>query len=370
MFQYFKNLISYFLFQVLILLLKSKNKKSNTNRILLVNTGKIGDLIISSIFLDNDELFSGKEIFFLSGEKYKDLFFGYNGKIKLIYYDTKRYKWNLFCRYKLLKNLREYGFSYAYNVSPARGFIGDELSLLSGAEKKYATCSNIKYLGKHFGKILNRKYTEIQYQKIKNEFNKLQTLVKDLSIEKNPELIFHNRKSLHIDIKPDLPVNIKPDEFILISPMVTEMDRSWGIENYKTLTGKLCEKNKILLIGSPSEEETLGYISGNLRNTFVITPSLKYTPSIINSCRIFIGNNSGLTHIAIKLGKPTVAIIDGGFFDWIFPINENDPKNVFIYNKLDCFGCDWKCIYKEPICLTKISLKEVLNKSKELLEKY
>ncbi|HEY5123402.1 MAG TPA: glycosyltransferase family 9 protein [Ignavibacteria bacterium] len=337
---------------------------------MLVNTGKIGDLIISSVFLDNDELFPGKEIFFLFGKNYKDLFFGYEGKINIIYYDPFRYKWNLFYRFRLLKNLRSYGFSFVYNVSPARGFIGDELSLLSGAEKTYATCSNMKYLGKYFGKVLNGKYSGIIYQDVKNEFKKLQTLVRDLSAEENHELIFHNIKSLHVIMDPDLPNDIRPNEFILISPMVSDMERSWGIENYKTLTGILSKKNKIILIGSFSEIQTLKFISGNLKNVFVIAPSLKLTPSVINSCRIFIGNNSGLSHIAIKLGKPTVAIIDGGFFDWIFPINEDYPKNVFIYNKLDCFGCDWKCIYKEPLCLTKILVEEVLYKSQKLLEKY
>ena len=142
--------------------------------------------------------------------------------------------------------------------------------------------------------------------------------------------------------------------------MVTDMKRSWGIENYKNLTQKLSGNYKILLIGSPNENRELKYVSGNLKNVYIVTPSLKYTPSVINACRIFIGNHSGLSHIALKIGKPMVAIVDGGYFNWYFPLYNNNPENVFIFNKLECFECDWNCIFQEPYCLTKIPLEKVL----------
>ena len=367
MFRFLKNSISFLIFNILSLLKRKRIKVSYSNNVLLINTGKIGDLIVSSIFLENDDLFQEKKIFFLLEKKYKDLFFGYNGNIRLIYYNSKNYKWNIFYRLKILKILRSYGFSFAFNISPARGFIGDEISLLSGAEKIYATCDNMKYLGKYYGRILDRKYTDIKYREIKNEYIKLDKLVKEITGLSDSQIKFFNSKSLLIDLNLDLSYNVKKDEYILISPLVTDMKRSWGVENYKILTQKLSESFKVLLIGSIAEKNVLKYISGNLKNVFIITPSLRYTPSVINFCKLFIGNHSGLSHIALKLQKPLIAIVDGGFFNYYFPIFEDRPENIFIYHKLECFECDWNCKYHEPLCLKNITVENVLKNVNILL---
>ena len=90
-------------------------------------------------------------------------------------------------------------------------------------------------------------------------------------------------------------------------------------------------------------------------------------PSVIRKSKLFIGNDSGLTHIALKLNVPIIAIIGGGNYGKFFPYNEENPDVVYLFDKMDCFGCEWKCIYKERFCLTNVKMSTILDNVKKLI---
>ena len=69
-------------------------------------------------------------------------------------------------------------------------------------------------------------------------------------------------------------------------------------------------------------------------------------------------------HIAISLGIPTVTILGGGHFERFMPYGDYE-KNEFVYKKMDCFKCNWKCIFNlnvndKPPCIKNIKLKQVV----------
>ena len=155
-FIYIKSLIDLFILVILRLLLKPFFAKSNN--ILFINTGQIGDLIVSSIILENDIVFEGKgEIVFVVKDQYLQLFKNYNGKVKILGYNYIKYKYSLLYKYKFLMNLRHIGFKKCYNLTTARGILNDQMALLSGAEEIYCLNSNWKYLTNFFGKKLDKK---------------------------------------------------------------------------------------------------------------------------------------------------------------------------------------------------------------------
>jgi ADP-heptose:LPS heptosyltransferase len=74
----------------------------------------------------------------------------------------------------------------------------------------------------------------------------------------------------------------------------------------------------------------------------------------MKNCSLYIGNDSGLTHLAHQLNAPLIAIIGGGKFGKFFPYKEREDA-VFLFDQMDCFGCDWNCIHDKRYCLINVS---------------
>lgn len=366
---YMKNIVSLLNFLFLKLFF---GRKSNTNskNILFFNSEKIGDLIVSSMILENDELFSENvNIYFLIKEKFYSLFENYNGKVKIIKYDYKKYKWFLPYRFIFLKYLRSLGIDKFYNLTPARGMLSDEISLLSGSNIICATNNDKKYLKGNAGKITDKYYDEILFKDIKNEYEKHKKLLQIFS-NKDKEIKLKNKKTFRVTERNYLIEKglAKSKEYIAISPMSTDLERTWGIKNFSKLSNELAGKYKIILIGSQKEKKILECIRQGNKNILIDTSLLMDLPDIINHCRLFIGGDSGLTHIALKLDKPLLAILDGGYFNRYFPYCAEDKKFNYIYNEMDCFECGFDCIYDKKYCLLNIPYEDVLNKTNEILK--
>lgn len=338
------------------------------NDILFYNSEKIGDLIVSSVILENDErICEGKKVYFLVKEKYLSLFGGYKGEIKFISYKHGLYKWFLPYRIILLTKLRKLNLGRFYNLTPARGMLNDEISLLSGAGRIFAICSDTKFL-KGTGGRTSGFYDSVLFPEVKNEYVKHTELMKILGIPEE-EILFGNSKTfvLRGDNYHIYKNEIKKNEYIIVSPLSSEPGRSWGTENFRKLCGELSAHYKIVLTGSEKEKKYLEIIRNNNKNIITDTSPLEELPSLIEHCRLFIGGDSGLTHIALKLGKPLLAVLDGGYFNRYFPYRSDDKKNNYIYKMMDCFECGFDCIYNKKLCITEIRYEDVLEKVKNIL---
>ena len=369
MISYVKNIISLLIFFFLKLFFGKRNNPEFKN-ILFFNSEKIGDLVVSSMVLENDSIFpDDTDVYFLIKEKFFPLFENYKGKIKIIKYNYGLYKWFLPYRFKLLSGLRKLKLEKLYNLTPARGMLNDEISLLSGANKIFVMNSDKKYLKKFAGYIMDKDYSEIIFENIKNEYEKHKELLKIFSGGK--EILFSNKKTFVISETNELIIKnfVKKDEYIAVSPLSTELERTWGVENFTRLSTELAEKYKIVLIGSPKEKTLLEEIRNGNENIIIDTSPLNKLPGIISHCRLFIGGDSGLTHIALKLGKSLLAVLDGGYFNRYFPYKTEDSKNNYIFNLMDCFECGFDCIYDKKYCLLNITYESVINKVNEILNK-
>lgn len=360
MLKYFK----FFVFLLISLLVRKKGVFNLYNeKYLFVNTGQIGDLVVSSLILENDSLFNNKECFLLINEKYKDLFKNYSGEISILTFDHNKYRFSFFERVKLLNFLRSFNFKCVYNISIARGFVCDEISILSNAKKTYAISGNHKYLGNIAGKNFDKKYDEILLTNVNNEYEKILKLICNITKANNNNILLNNVKTFNIESKsPEFA------EYITISPFSTNIIKDWPVENYRFLIQELSKYVKIILLGSKTQEHKLKKMKSNCENVYFKICSLNMIPDIINSSKLFIGNDSGLTHIAYRLGKPVFILLGGGCFSKYFPFKKLNEKSKNYYKKLPCFGCDWECIHSEPYCITEISKELVLNDIMNYLE--
>lgn len=365
---YIKNIISYIIFSFLRIFF-GKRKNTNYKNILFFNSEKIGDLIVSSVILENDSLFpEDSEVYFLIKEKYFPLFENYKGKIKILKYNYSLYKWFLPYRIFLINKIRKLRLDKFYNLTPARGMLNDELSLLSGANKIFSMNTGRKYLKGISENMIDKRYDEFLFTDVKNEYDKHMKLLNIFSNGK--EIEFNVDKIFSLNWENNIIKNkfAKKNEYIVISPLSSEPDRTWSLASFSKLSNELSENNKIVLVGSGKEKFLLEKIKNGNENIFIETSPLNLLPEVINDCKLFIGGDSGITHIALKLGKPLLAVLDGGYFNRYFPYKTQDKKNNYIYNLMDCFECGFNCIYDKKYCLLNITYESVLNKVNEILK--
>lgn len=73
----------------------------------------------------------------------------------------------------------------------------------------------------------------------------------------------------------------------------------------------------------------------------------------IRRCDVVLSQETAALHMAVALKIPAAGIVGGGHFNRFFPWGT--PGRVHpIFNKLDCFGCDWQCTRKSLLCLNEI----------------
>ncbi len=105
---------------------------------------------------------------------------------------------------------------------------------------------------------------------------------------------------------------------IAIHPGSGSERKNWPIASYADIIKSLWQEHyEVLLLAGPAEEQKLAYLQHHLKppqglyRTLVNAPLLEIAQQL-RQCRGYLGNDSGLTHLAAMLGIPTVAIFGPG----------------------------------------------------------
>jgi ADP-heptose:LPS heptosyltransferase len=137
---------------------------------------------------------------------------------------------------------------------------------------------------------------------------------------------------------------------------------NWPYGNWIELAMLLSERGwKLSLYGDADMQELSDQIAGKVSgvNSLVGRLSWKETASSLQICDAYIGNDTGLSHIASLVNLKCLIILGGGTFRRFFPWPSADNQTV-IFHGLPCFDCDWQCSFKERYCLSLIRPCDVM----------
>lgn len=350
----FYNTISTFLFISLRIKFRQKCAVSK-NKILFINSGLLGDNILSSLILVNDKLFDKrKDVSILLDEKYITLFSSYIGSVKLVYYDLDKYRYGLKYRIELLNKIRSEGFEEIYNINFVRHTVDDELAVVGTCDKSYAFENNKKLIrffeglySKHFSKLIS-----ITSGNNVNELSKLIKAITSKDIVTKTKLYFnqdHNK----------LKLDVTKEEFVIIAPLSSKSVKEYPLENYLELINYIISNYDLSIIVVGDRRVSFTSIVNKKIINLTGHTSLLEVLHLIYNCRVFVGNDSGLLHAAIAMGKKSIGIVGGGVWRRIYPYG--DYTNIdYMYKYLECFNCDWHCVYKEPKCLYEIDMDRLI----------
>jgi lipopolysaccharide heptosyltransferase II len=174
-------------------------------------------------------------------------------------------------------------------------------------------------------------------------------------------------------------LSVRSGEFLVaIHPGGSKLPRRWHEERFGVLCQKLLKEYdaKVILLGDKSESDTLKSIVGSCPADKVLcltSLSLPETAAVISKCNVFIGNDSGMMHLAAMMNTPLVGIFGPGSPQTTGPFMDSDNYEIVTKN-FPCSPCKQnffkECkpsVHSKPYCIEDISVKDVMEAVERLV---
>lgn len=333
----------------------------NVGSILLIRLDHVGDVIFSTVIPQNlKNHYRGAKITFLVANWAKEIVMDNPYLDEVICYDAPWFNRNRkrafeFRRFfKLAKVLRQYRYDLGFDL---RGdFRHILLMALAGVRFR------VGYGITGGGFLLHRK---VKYRDGVHSIEHNLDLLRSMGIgiiTYQPQLYSSakDEKFAQDFLKAN---NLTEGDFIaIIHPHPGYPSKNWLKKRFAELTNLLCKdyKAKIILTGTDKDKHSNDDII-RLSQVPVINAcgktSLGGLLALIKSSTVFIGVDSGPSHIAASTGKPTVVLYSG-----TNKVQEWGPKSdntIIIQKDIPCQGCQ-RLDCEHNICMDLISVEDVI----------
>ena len=340
--------------------------RSVKKRLLIIKTDAIGDYVLSRNFIEivkASQKYKDHEIDLLGNNLWKDLTLKYDSPFvsNFFFIDPDGlYESSL----KVLKlGWRLFKNNYEAVLQPtfARTLINDGLAGLTAAKQIVGFSGDTERINIKYKTGTDRFYTE-----------KL-SLPAGIDFEfERSKFFFENVLNQPVAINgPYILVENSKQQGIILFPGAGVAKRNWEPEKFLELIKLIRQQNSepVLLAGGPGDIAAGDYISANLPpgsiNNLIGKTSLPQLVELIGNAALVIANETSAIHIAAATKTKSVCILGGGHFNRFAPYPgymENKP--VCVFEKMDCYYCNWNCIFKtgekEPYpCISAVSVEKV-----------
>jgi heptosyltransferase-2 len=174
----------------------------------------------------------------------------------------------------------------------------------------------------------------------------------------------------YLDLEPKMKVQENEDfeNFCVLGVVATRPTKMWRLQNYKEVVLKLLLKDPTLKILIPLAKKIDDKLRAELEslsmplNVQIIQNDLNEIPDLFYGAKFYLGNDTGLKHIAVALGIKTYT-----FFGPEDPMEwhpYNKEKHIYFFEKgLDCrteiaHYCPLETC-ESMICLDRITVEKV-----------
>ncbi len=289
---------------------------------------------------------------------------------RLICYDRKEMKYNKSLSAKIKSNLDFFCSIKKEKYDLVIDFSGADrtalITLLSGAKSRW---------GMNYGSPLSK----ICYNhRIAADINKMHIVDYQFSALQQIGFAIQDKKLII-----DIPCNVQDDiektfPFLnhksfkaVIHPGARRANRRWPPANFARIANLLkkhCGAN-IILVSAPDEKELLDEVAKSVDGGAMKIPqlSLIQLAALIKKCDLYIGNDTGTSHLAAGTGIKIVTLFGPQFPHLWAPYTD---QGATVFKNMECTGpCNHiDCIYDENKCMTSITVDEVWGKINNLVK--
>lgn len=154
-----------------------------------------------------------------------------------------------------------------------------------------------------------------------------------------------------------------------ISPSADWFSRQWPRENWCRLAEYFIRrfKARVFVLGKHEESLPVGI-------DLIGKTNLREAAALLNQFQLYVGSDSGLVHLAVAVGTPTV-----GLFGPLNPalLIPERPHFLPIWTEVECRGCwpDYRMRHRDhcpkvsPDCMTSIPVSRVIEASEKFLSR-
>ncbi len=316
----------------------------NVKKILIVKLRDIGDIVLSTpvlrILAQN---FPEAEITYVLKKEYKDFKYLLPNVKQVIAYDKN----NIFSFFSVVNKLHRESFDFAVNLHAT--YRSALITLFSGTK--------IRLVHNHSGKNYFTSYP--------------------IDIIEKPKNIIERDIDTLTPLKLNIPDNLKKTELLKVKEDFSEI--AWntiGLGIGAKRKVKIWNKDRFIELGrslsrigynlavfcSNLEKKDGEYITKGigLQTKLYCGLAFRALGANISKLKLFIGNDSGLRHIAAAYNVKTITLFGPESINEWHPYKLEDG-HIAIFHKLDCINCGLKECTKSVNCMDKISVNEVFN---------
>ncbi len=360
--------------------MKKINKKNIKNIMILGSIG-IGNLLLFSpaLKLIRREFPDAKLTLIILKKAFKYLYGNSEEIDEIMVVEEKKYPC-LKDKIKLILELRRKKFNLSITTFPSNRFEYNLLPFLAGVKYRIANRYPLKYW-RSLSFLQNLKVSvDMNIHDLEQNLNLLKPLNINSDIEKKIYLEISNKNSKKAaELLKNMEINEK--NILLGFHPGSSLERGmilkrWKDGKFAELGKKLIEKFevKILIFGGKEEDKLKEDIKKLIgKGSYTVSDiSLLDTAALIEKCKIFVSNDSGLMHIAVAMNVKTVALFGPSDPQRTSPYGE---KHIVIKKKLDCNPC-WsiknlgvgriKCEYNYCKPMEQIEVEEVFDAISEI----
>ena len=172
-------------------------------------------------------------------------------------------------------------------------------------------------------------------------------------------------------VSPKFNVQCPKSKFALIHPTAAFDTKQWATENFARVAEFLNKKGlKIVAVATPKEREVLENLENLSKVPVLIFDNLTLPEITVLASRaeIFVGNDSGIAHIAAAVKTPGVVIFGSSNIHHWRPWT--NARYEIAFEKLPCQPCaGYFCKeFDAPKCILSVEVSDVLQKVEKILE--
>lgn len=158
--------------------------------------------------------------------------------------------------------------------------------------------------------------------------------------------------------------------YALIHPSTAFFTKQWPVESFARTAEFLAAKGvNTVAVASRAESEVLKQLKTAAKSRIATFDdlSLPEITALASGATVFVGNDSGIAHIAAAVGTPTVVIFGSSnrahWRPW------TDAPNEIVFTEFECQPCPgYRCeVYGEPRCILSVPVASVTSAVERVL---
>lgn len=350
--------------------------------VLVIRTDGLGDIVLdTALFRHIKRAFGGPRVVLITRQEWKDIFQACPYVDDVIPWNILAYANSLRYRVKFIRSLRSREFDVAVHPVYSREPLSDEVLCCTRAPLKIGFDGDLSNIQAKRKRQNDRCYARFIRNKVagcteleRNRHFAEQLIDREIrSDEFQPELWLTDAdRSAAEDLLLQSGIDVGRAALIALFPGASSTYKTWRPENYADLARRMLQHFdlRFVIFGTSAEADLASAIAGKINGPVVNLAgktSLTQLAAVLECSDLFIGNDTGPLHVAAAVGAPTLGIMGGGHFGRFYPYGDLN-RHRMVFKKMDCYGCNWKCIYETTRCIQGITVDDVWREAQRMME--